>query len=77
MITHTILSATVFHDARQRDPRDDPVDVLEGWFEMLGRLGTAGRAAIPRLEACRTHPNPWVRMWAAEAIEKIVPADPH
>jgi len=54
-----------------RDPRDDPVTVLEGWLAMLGRLGRAGHVAVPRLNAWRNHPNPWVRMWVRETLEKI------
>jgi hypothetical protein len=53
------------------DPRDEEVAHLEGWFEAFSRLGVGGRLAIPRLEEFRMHPNPWVRMWAREALEKI------
>jgi hypothetical protein len=57
-----------------RDPRDAQVDHLEEWFERLSRLGIGARLAIPKLEELRKHPNPWVRMWAREALEKIAPA---
>src|SRR5262249_44690137 len=56
-----------------RDPRDGPNEMLEGWFDMLGRLGRAGRLAIPRLNECSKHPDPWVRMWAEEALVRIMP----
>jgi len=48
---------------------------LEEWLEMFGRLGPAARLAIPRLNEFRNHPNPWVRMWASEALARIVPKD--
>jgi len=57
------------------DPRDRRLERLEGWFEMLGRFGTAGRLAIPRLNEFRKHPDPWVRMWASEALAQIVPKE--
>jgi HEAT repeat protein len=55
------------------DPRDENwIGSLEGWFERIGDLGPAGRLAIPRLNEIRNHHrNPWVRMWAAEALERI------
>jgi HEAT repeat protein len=46
-------------------------DFLEEWFEVLGRLGVGARLAIPRLREFRDHHNPWVRMWATEALKKI------
>ena len=56
------------------DPRDENgIEYLEGWLERLGDFGTAARLAIPRLNEFREHLNPWVRMWAAEALERIVP----
>ena len=59
------------------DPRDENgIEYLEGWLERLGDFGTAARLAIPRLNEFRKHPNPWVRMWAAEALERIVKARP-
>jgi len=54
----------------------DPADDQESWFEKIGRFGVAGRLAIPRLNEFRKYPNPWVRMWAAEALERIVPHPP-
>jgi HEAT repeat protein len=57
------------------DPRQDSlIDYLEEWFELLGRLGPGARLAIPRLNEFRNHPNPWIRMYAAEALEQIVKA---
>jgi len=56
-----------------RDARDGPNEMLEEWFEMLGRLGRAGRLAVPRSNEYRKHPDPWVRMWATEALERIMP----
>jgi HEAT repeat protein len=54
------------------DPRDDDnFDYLEEWLETLGHFGIAGRMAIPRMNDLRKHPNPWVRMWAAETLERI------
>jgi HEAT repeat protein len=58
----------------QADPRDlDPPMLVGGWFENLGRFGVGGRLAIPRLNEFRKHSNPWVRMWAAEALRRIGP----
>jgi|GEM_PF-1875141 len=54
-----------------RDPRDDGVEILEEWFEILYGLGHAGRMAIPYLNEYRKHPSPLVRMWATEALERI------
>jgi HEAT repeat protein len=58
------------------DPRrgDMPMPVGD-WFEHLSRFGVGGRLAIPRLNEFRKHPNPWVRMWASEALTRIVPND--
>ncbi len=53
-------------DRRDWDP---PMHVAE-WFENLGRFGVGGRLAIPRLNEFRRHPNPWVRMWATEALRR-------
>jgi HEAT repeat protein len=56
----------------QADPRaGEPPMQLEEWFELLGRLGVGGRLAIPRLNEFRAHPNPWVRMWATDALSRI------
>src|SRR5262249_55819961 len=52
---------------------DEEVAVLEEWFERLGRLRTAGRLAVPRLNEWRKHPNCWIRLWASEALEQIAP----
>jgi HEAT repeats len=46
-------------------------------IEAIGSFGPAGRLAIPGLNEFRkNHPNPWVRIWAAEALERIVPHPP-
>ncbi len=59
-----------------RDPRRaDGTEYLEKWIETFGRFGPAGRLAVPRLNEFREHPNPWVRMWATEALSRIVPND--
>jgi hypothetical protein len=56
------------------DPRDSKPQIPDGeWFESLGRIGGGGRVAIPRLRDYLKHPSPWVRMWAAEALERIAP----
>jgi HEAT repeat protein len=56
------------------DPRDgDESDYLEEWLERLSRLGPSARLAVPRLQEFRKHPNPWIRMWASEALIRIVP----
>ena len=55
-----------------------PADVglgAENWFKDLGRLGVGGRLAIQRLNEFRNHPNPFVRMWASEALAQVVPKD--
>ncbi len=58
------------------DPRDENwIGFLEGWLEGIGAFRSAGRLAIPRLEDIRKHHrNPWVRMWATEALEQITTA---
>ena len=48
-----------------------PLEQFESWFEEIGRLGTAARLAIPRLKELRDDPSPFVRLWAAEALERI------
>jgi hypothetical protein len=54
------------------DPREEEsIELIEDWLETLSSFGTAGRLAIPRLNGLRKHPNPWVRMWATEALERI------
>ena len=52
-------------------PLDDDVDYLEEWIERFGRLGVGARLAVPRLKELGQRANPWVRMWAREALEKI------
>jgi HEAT repeat protein len=50
-----------------------PLEQFESWFEEIGRLGTAARPAIPRLKGLGNDPSPFVRLWAAEALERITP----
>jgi HEAT repeat protein len=59
------------------DPRNrDQIEYLETWIEHLGCFGKGARLAIPRLNEFRKHPDPWVQMWAEEALERIVKAPP-
>ena len=51
---------------------DESLPFLEEWFEQVGRFGQGSRAAIPRLSQLRSHPNPWVRLWATETLERIL-----
>ncbi len=51
---------------------DDASEATEEIFRLLGRFGPAARVAIPRITELRTHPSPFVRLWAAEALEKIM-----
>ena len=54
------------------DPRDgNSIEYLEEWLETLGSFGAAGRLSMSRLNELCKHTNPWVRMWAAEALERI------
>jgi len=48
---------------------------LEEWFELISRFGTAARLAVPRLIELRNHSDPWVRMWADEAVAVIAPKE--
>jgi hypothetical protein len=41
------------------------------WFEKLGRFGVGGHLAIPWLREFQNHSDPWIRMWATEAIARI------
>jgi hypothetical protein len=54
----------------------DPDINVEEWFEPLAEFGVAARSAVPRLNELRQRPSPWVRMWASEAVERIVPNAP-
>lgn len=71
-LTHLYLEhlGSVFADP---DPRYESPVVARGWFASLGRLGPAGRAAVPRLTEFSQHPDPWVRLWAKDALERINP----
>jgi len=62
----------MFADAYLPDLEPLPMFVGE-WFERLGRFGVGGRLAIPRLREFQKHPDPWVRMWASEALMRIMP----
>ncbi len=58
------------------DPLEsEPLEHFEWWFEEIGRFGVAGRLAIPRLREFCKRPSPFVRMWANEALERIMPAE--
>jgi HEAT repeat protein len=51
----------------------DPISSLEEFLEFVGSLGPAARAAIPRVNEFLKHSNPWVRMWAVDALARIDP----
>ncbi|MGC8643432.1 MAG: HEAT repeat domain-containing protein, partial [Isosphaeraceae bacterium] len=51
--------------------RDTDSIYLEDWFLELGRLGWGAHKAIPWLRRALDHPNPWVRLWAREALARI------
>ena len=61
--------------AHARHPRTETRSSIASGGSRIGRLGTAARLAIPRLKELRNYPSPFVRMWAAEALERIVPHD--
>ena len=66
--------AMVDRSLERLHPMDgDGSTYLEEWIETFGSFGPAARLAIPRLNEFRKHPNPWVPMWASEALERIVP----
>jgi HEAT repeat protein len=62
---HRILDVT---DQRQEELMMDFGDLFED-------LGVGGRLAIPDLNELRKHANPWVRMWATQALDRIIPRD--
>jgi hypothetical protein len=43
--------------------------------DLFEDLGVGGRLAVPDLNELRKHANPWVRMWAAQALDRIIPRD--
>jgi hypothetical protein len=49
----------------------DTPTFLRWWCQQVTQFGVGGRLAIPYLERFLKHPNPLVRMWAAEALEEI------
>jgi HEAT repeat protein len=51
-------------------------EYFESCIEALGTYGAAGREAIPRLNEYRVHRNPWIRLWATEALRQITPIAP-
>jgi HEAT repeat protein len=60
--------------ANNYQEEDYAIGFPENEIEHLGRLGASARLAFPRLnEIHRSHPNPWVRMYAAEALGRIAP----
>jgi HEAT repeat protein len=52
---------------------EPPRTSTDEWFERFGRFGIGGRLALPRLREFQKDPDPWVRMWATEAIARITP----
>ncbi|MHC5543797.1 hypothetical protein ACYOEI_36685, partial [Singulisphaera rosea] len=52
----------------------DEARFTEGYFQQFDRLGIGARMAIPRLNALRSHPNPWIRRRAEETLGEIVPS---
>jgi HEAT repeat protein len=60
---------------QDENPRaNEQIESYESWFEDIGRLKSAGRLAIPRLNELHKHKSPFVRMWATEALEQIKPS---
>jgi hypothetical protein len=47
--------------------------VGEDYFIILGQYGVGAMTAVPRLKELRQHSNPWIRLWAGEALERIAP----
>ncbi len=69
-LTRSVLQSLDSMFARE-DSAGPPPMYIEDWFETLGRLAVGARLAIPRLTQFRDHPDPWVRMWAADALKQI------
>jgi HEAT repeat protein len=46
-------------------------EFIEWQFKRLSRLGAAARVAVPRLKEYLDDPDPWVRLWAKEALQRI------
>jgi HEAT repeat protein len=65
-----MLDEQLSHDQLAEGCQLDQSDEL---FETIGRLGVAGHLAIPRLNELRNDRDPFVRMWAAEALKRITP----
>ncbi len=55
------------------NPLDDDLDYLEERIETIGLLGVGARLAVTWVKELEQQANPWVRMWAAETLEKIEP----
>ena len=55
------------------DP-SDPVLLMDS-VELFADLRVGGRLAIPDLNQFRQSSNPWIRMWATEALRRIAPND--
>ena len=52
--------------------RDGQTIWVEDWLISLGDLEWGAHLAIPRLTRATHHSNPWVRLWAREALARIV-----
>ena len=63
---------SIFADAYPPHWEPLPMHVAE-WFERLGRFGVGGRLAIPQLREFQKHSDPFVRMWATEALTRVSP----
>ena len=70
-VTRSHLADIEMKIPRDSDSRSPGMETQGPFFESVGRLGVGARLAIPRLKELRTHLNPWVRMWAAEALAQI------
>ena len=72
-LTRHYLERLEWNFAHSDPRRGGALKYLESWLDTFGRLGIAGRLAIPRLKELSTYPNPFVRLWAAEALERVAP----
>jgi hypothetical protein len=73
--------ALVRHDLELLDDTIDGRDregygLIPEWIiRQLGRFGIGGRLAVPRLTELRRHRDPWIRLWAGEALARIKKSD--
>ncbi len=72
-VTSLYLDRLAYRQSHSLPFETAPLEQFESWFEEIGRLGTAARLAIPRLNGLRNDPSPFVRLWASEALERITP----